>query len=93
MGRRWGRLQARPGVEAGSLDNIRDDPRSIHFPFELNWIIGFTKGPHADVSSSPTASPARLSRYQTQIFAQWLNADRSMYQPSRTPVGSFHKPR
>jgi len=56
-------------------------------PSEPNWIIGSKKGFDVDVTSSPTASPARLSRYQTQIFSQWLNADRSMYQVFTNQVG------
>jgi len=49
----------------------------MHFPSELDWIVDSKKRFDVDLTSStsPNASPARLSHYQTQSLSQWLNTD------------------
>ena len=68
------------------------DPRLMHFPSELDWIVDSKNGFDIGLTSSPDVSPARLSHYQTQSLSQSLNTIPSLYQPSRTPVGSWQLP-
>ena len=72
-------------LNAGPLFTYVHDPRSIHFPSELDWIVDSKKGFGVDLTSSPNASPARLSHYQTQSLSQWLNTD--LYQVFTNQIG------
>jgi len=74
-------LNARP------LFTYVHDQRSMHFLSELDWIIDSKKGFDVGLTSStsPNASPARLSHYQKQSLSQWLNTD--LYQVFTNQAG------